>query len=95
MAYFDSEKNKAMWQRHLLELKKEKDRRKENGYKPVPKSSNLVQHDQASEVRPGVRIITFEELIAKEQERHRARRVGQREKEMSLGREMEKAPKAL
>ena len=34
MAYFDSAKNRAMWNRELAELRQEKERRAIEGYKP-------------------------------------------------------------
>ncbi len=88
MAYFDSEKNRAMWQKRLQTLEKERDRRRQNGYKPAEVRRGGSIQNQASmtgmsETRPGVRIISFEELVAKEERRHmeriRAARARQRE----------------
>ena len=88
MAYFDSEKNRAMWQKRLQTLEKERDRRRQNGYKPTEMRRSGSSQNQASmagmsETRPGVRIISFDELVAKEERRHmeriRAARARQRE----------------
>lgn len=56
MAYFDSPKNKAMWEKEIARMETERERRKENGYK--------VEADDVkkSEDRPLVRLISFEEL---------------------------------
>ena len=88
MAYFDSEKNRAMWQKRLATLEKERDRRRQNGYRPTAAARTASVQNQASvagmsENRPGVRIISFDELVAKEERRHmeriRAARARQRE----------------
>lgn len=80
MAYFDSEKNKAMWERHLANLEAEKEKRKESGYKPSP-----LKAPKAVEKRPGVRVITFQELVRKETARLQKNRgvVRHRQREMS------------
>ena len=71
MAYFDSEKNKAIWEKRLTELGREKTRRAENGYKPRPNESLMAVSENSIINIPMVRIITFEQLIEKEQRRHR------------------------
>ena len=67
MAYFDSEKNKAMWEKRLTFLEQERDRRKAQGFRPIDR--NQMKQDGAEPVRQGVREITFEELCAKEEKR--------------------------
>ena len=71
MAYFDSEKNKAIWERRLSELGREKARRAENGYKPQPGRTLQSAAQSEAVIRPKVRIITFEQLVEKEQAKHR------------------------
>ncbi len=72
MAYFDSEKNKAMWEKRLSMLEQERNRRKLEGYKPQEARKQAAQ-GAATEMKPGVRIITYEQLIAKEEARHNAK----------------------
>ena len=84
MAYFDSEKNRAMWQKRLATLEKERDRRKMNGYRP---------NDRREAETPGVRTITFEQLVAKEEQRHKehvrlARAARQREMQLQNSADM-------
>lgn len=71
MAYFDSEKNKAMWERRLSELSREKGRRAENGYKPQASRTLQTAGETSLQQRPKVRIITFQQLIEKEEAKHR------------------------
>jgi len=71
MAYFDSEKNKAMWEKRLMELGREKNRRAETGYKPQSDESRAALIENSMTQRPMVRIITFEQLVEKEQRKHR------------------------
>jgi len=74
MAYFDSEKNKAMWEKRLSMLEQERDRRKREGYRPTERRKISSSENQAqADVKPGVRIITYEQLVAKEEARHKAR----------------------
>ncbi|MCR4763561.1 MAG: hypothetical protein K5696_08520 [Lachnospiraceae bacterium] len=73
MAYFDSEKNKAIWAKRLSVLEQERDRRKQNGFKPAQRLKIGGDTAQSEEARPGVRIITFEQLVAKEEARHQER----------------------
>ena len=62
MAYFDSEKNKAMWEKRMGTLRNERDRRKAEGYKPG--TAEIVKEEAAA--KPGVRVINLKELMAKE-----------------------------
>ena len=59
MSYFDSPKNKAIWERELRELKKEKRKREVNGYKPEKGEVNETQTKN-----PFRKKITFLELEA-------------------------------
>lgn len=59
MSYFDSPKNKAIWERELRELRKEKKKREENGYKPEGRE---VKTEQTK--NPFRKKITFLELEA-------------------------------
>ena len=43
MAYFDSEKNKAMWAKRLSMLEQERDRRKAEGYRPMDRNQAKAQ----------------------------------------------------
>ena len=73
MAYFDSEKNRAIWNKRLAQLEKEKELRKLNGYRPANQKQAAVQNAAADFLKPGVTIITFEQLVAKEEMRRRMR----------------------
>ena len=86
MAYFDSEKNKAMWAKRLSMLEQERDRRKATGYRPTDRKQ--VQENENAPVKEGVRIISFEELVAKEEKRHMA----QKSAGMQRSRQMQPAP---
>ena len=59
MSYFDSPKNKAIWERELRELRKEKKKREENGYKP-----ERGEVETAKTNNPFRKKITFLELEA-------------------------------
>ena len=88
MAYFDSEKNKAMWAKRLSMLEQERDRRKAEGYRPMDR--NQAKAQDAAPVKEGVRIITFDELVAKEEKRHMAQKSAgmQRSRQMQPAMEM-------
>ena len=60
MSYFDSPKNKAIWERELRELKKEKRKREADGYKPERREAKVEQ-----DKNPFRKKITFVELEAK------------------------------
>ncbi|MBO5504793.1 MAG: hypothetical protein J5969_09985 [Lachnospiraceae bacterium] len=92
MAYFDSEKNRAMWQKRLATLEKERDRRKMNGYRPNDRRAAETSRSLEAET-PGVRTITFEQLVAKEEQRHKehvrlARAARQREMQLQNSADM-------
>ncbi len=92
MAYFDSEKNKALWEKRMVGLRGERDRRKLEGYKPDMAGDNAVM--EAAGKNPNVRVITLKELMAKEAARHAAEKamespekkvVKRRTKELQMG----------
>lgn len=64
MSYFDSPKNRAMWERELGGLREEKQKRAENGYKPLPAYRNAA----ASQItdNPDRKKINFETLLREE-----------------------------
>lgn len=100
MAYFDSEKNRAMWQKRLATLEKERDRRKMNGYRPSDRRAAQEALRGAEAETPGVRTITFEQLVAKEEARHKehvrlARAARQREMQLQSGMDMHQEAKPV
>lgn len=68
MAYFDSPKNKALWDKELESLDAERERRKETGYRPQREGGSSGNGADAgsylagSEGNPKVRRITLKEL---------------------------------
>ncbi|MCR4902416.1 MAG: hypothetical protein K6A23_06130 [Butyrivibrio sp.] len=92
MAYFDSEKNRAMWQRHLSDLEVEKNRRKQEGYKPQTNKTSIAEK---KEEKIGVRVISFEQLVAKEAERARIRKEIARSRQLEARKQMQKDQKVL
>ena len=62
MAYFDSSKNKAICTKRLNALRKEKEERAKNGFRPTERKQVA---EASSEMAPGRRPITFAELVAK------------------------------
>lgn len=93
MAYFDSEKNRAMWDKRMSSLKEERERRRETGYKPGAEVKEASE--SAAKVKPGVRVITLEELIAKETAKHNAERDAQKQHVRSKDMVKEKDPRTL
>lgn len=86
MAYFDSAKNRAMWERTLAGLREEKERRAATGYAP----QNL--DDKAKEAaNPFRRRITLAQLEEIEREASGVRRVRRptRQRQMENRMEME------
>lgn len=71
MAYFDSAKNRAKWQKELSELRKERDRRAMSGFQ-----TNKVKTEQNQKrVR-----VTFAQLEAEEYQEARAKKIEQQKK---------------
>lgn len=93
MAYFDSAKNKAIWQKRLAVLEAERDRRKREGYKPEPKRGRTGEKKKT--MAAGVRIISYEQLVEKEKARTRARKEQARERQRELARQRQRDQKAL
>ena len=62
MAYFDSAKNRAMWNRELQDLRAERERRATNGYKPVDKEAKAKAQTEAKTNDPRHRKINLAEL---------------------------------
>lgn len=63
MAYFDSPKNKALWDKEIARLETERERRRQNGFKPV--DNTLEDEGEKSfggKQSAKVRLITLEEL---------------------------------
>ena len=94
MAYFDSEKNKALWNTRMAALRQERDRRERDGYKPQNRRNPAVESLNTEATRePGVRIITFDELVRKVEGQRRQERIYERaiaiEKRMQRERQMQ------
>lgn len=58
MSYFDSNKNKALWEKEMTYLRQEKQRRQVEGFKP----GNTAEAVKTSAARPGRRRINLAEL---------------------------------
>lgn len=72
MAYFDSPKNRAMWERRLADLRVEKERRKEEGYMPQEQTK---QEQVMNDSNPFRRRITYAQLEEQERIAMESRRV--------------------
>ena len=72
MAYFDSPKNRAIWERELRGLRAEKERRAREGYTPNEARSKAAQVKK--EENPFRRRTSLKELERQEQEAREARR---------------------
>ena len=86
MAYFDSPKNKAIWNKELDGLRAERARREENGFRPEAADNNVKA--QTAD-RPGRRRINLEQLEAIEREAGGIRRVRRPVRERSKTMEKE------
>ena len=64
MAYFDSPKNRALWDKELENLDAERERRKAEGYKPrhYADAAEAVKQTERYTDNPKVRRITLKEL---------------------------------
>ncbi len=85
MPFFDSAKNRAMWERRLSGLRQEKERRRETGFAPQETARETVK---AAE-NPYRRQITFKDLEARAMEESGVRRVRRPGRQMRASREME------
>ena len=95
MSYFDSPKNRAIWERELNGLRAERERRKREGYRPQIDEKQAVSAEK-KEQNPYRRKITLQELEQQEREAVQTARAqkAQRIKEKASQRDMEdgKAP---
>ena len=67
MAYFDSPKNRAIWERELKGLRAEKERRAKEGYRPQ-KGEQEISVESRQEQNPFRKRITLKELEQAERE---------------------------
>ncbi len=79
MAFFDSAKNRALWDKELESLDAERARRREEGYKPQHEGFRLVTSADTKEKgmysdNPKVRRITLKELEEIEKKAREAER---------------------
>ncbi len=72
MAFFDSPKNRALWERKLSVLREEKARRKTNGYSPVDREGKAGSR-QDNPYRKRITIKELEARVEGEQTRRRER----------------------
>ena len=84
MSFFDSAKNRAIWERRLSGLRQEKERRRETGYMPQETAAGVSAR---SEENPYRRRITLKELEAQVMEQSGVRRVKRPGREMRAARE--------
>ncbi len=90
MAYFDSPKNRAMWEKELSGLRQEKQFRAENGYT----KQNQVQKQKESSSPYRVRI-TFAELLERENMKNGKTQQGGRSRTKAVERSKEKQHEEL
>ncbi|MDO4265438.1 MAG: hypothetical protein Q4C63_03110 [Eubacteriales bacterium] len=83
MAYFDSPKNRAIWERRLSELRQEREYRRETGFRPVERSEAPVQ----TEDTPFRRRISLQELEKQELARMEEKRVRMGERLRTAGKQ--------
>ncbi len=60
--YFDSPKNKAMWEKEISRMETERERRRQNGFKPELKEEGEADKSSFGKISQYVRLITLEEL---------------------------------
>lgn len=74
MAFFDSPKNRALWERELLKLDDERNRRMAVGFRPPPAgyAGRKGKLEELSSGNPYVRRITLSELMKIEAEAQKA-----------------------
>ena len=97
MGYFDSPKNKALWERELESLDAERQRRKEQGYKPhQQKAASDSQNPQKTAANPKVRKITLQMLEEIEKKaREDSRSMGAQTKQKQKAEEMHRRDRAI
>lgn len=86
MAFFDSPKNRAMWEKKLSALREEKEERRKNGFVPTDRE-NQTENQRSDQFR---RRITLKQLEEKELAREGIRRVKRPGREMRAAKKMEK-----
>lgn len=86
MAFFDSPKNRAMWEKKLSALREEKEERRKNGFAPADRE-NQTENQRSDQFR---RRITLKQLEEKELAREGIRRVRRPGREMRAAKKMEK-----
>lgn len=86
MSFFDSPKNRAIWEKHMSVLREEKAERKKTGYAPVERESQM----EAAEGSPFRRKITLKQLEQKEFGEEGVRRVKRPGKELRAAKQMER-----
>lgn len=95
MSYFDSPKNRAIWERELRGLREEKERRAREGYHPQKEVSS-ASHQKQRDQNPYRIRISLQELEQEEREAVRARRGDRskriRSREAQISQEEKKAP---
>ncbi|MBO7356522.1 MAG: hypothetical protein J6U50_07815 [Lachnospiraceae bacterium] len=63
MAYFDSPKNSAMWEKEMTGLRAERDRRQNEGFKPASRENTETKMEKSAKQNdPRHRAITLKEL---------------------------------
>ena len=75
MAYFDSPKNRAKWERRLAGLREEKIRRQEEGYQPQEQKETVMEVNN-NPFRKKINFKQLEEIERKSMEATRVRRPG-------------------
>lgn len=75
MAYFDSPKNRAKWERRLAVLREEKIRRQEQGYQPQEQKEAVMEVND-NPFRKKINFKQLEEIERKSMEAARVRRPG-------------------
>ena len=87
MAYFDSPKNRAIWERELRGLRAEKERRAREGYTPNEARSKAAQVKK--EENHFRRRTNLKELERQEQEAREARRAARPARQRGMERQKE------
>ena len=87
MAYFDSPKNRAIWERELRGLRAEKERRARAGYTPNEARSKAGQDKKGED--PSRRRTSLKELERQEQEAREARRAARPARQRGMERQKE------
>ncbi len=85
MAYFDSPKNRAMWEKTMVALRAEKERRRVSGYAPVNEDDGKLKEP----VNPYRRKINLSQLEEIERQAEGIRRVARPVRQARAGMQME------